>query len=124
MSKTDENIAAALDADDRAFLRSLDDRRGLFSQMGDAMAGPLGGWAKFMFAIMFVLGAGLIYSIWQLVTVADTDARILWAVATLGLLTAQGFAKEWFFNRMNLLAMLREMKRLQLQVAMLAEERA
>ena len=31
------------DADDRAFLASLDDERGMFRQLGDSMGGPLGG---------------------------------------------------------------------------------
>ena len=33
-----------------------------------------------------------------------------------------GFAKEWMFNRMNMLTILREVKRLQVQVALLTEQ--
>lgn len=123
MSNVDERIRGALDADDRAFLESLEEDRGLFRQMGDAMSGPLGGWARLIFAVLFVMGGLLLYSAWQLVTATTTDDRIVWGVAALALLTAQGFAKDWFFSRMNMLAILREVKRLQVQVAMLAGER-
>ena len=123
MTNIDDRVSAALDADDRAFLDSIEDDRGMFRQIGDSLGGPLGGWAKLMFAVSLVLGAVLIYSIWQLLTVEGVRETILWATATLVALTAQGFLKAWFFDRMNLISILREMKRLELQIAMLAESR-
>lgn len=122
MTEIDDRIRGALDADDRAFLAGLEENRGLFRQMGDAMTGPLGGWAKLIFVILLLMAGVLFYCVWQLLTAATTDDRILWGIASLAVLTAQGFAKDWFFSRMNMLAILREVKRLQLQVAMLAEE--
>jgi hypothetical protein len=123
MTGIDDRISGALDADDRAFLESLDDGRGLFRQMGDAMTGPLGGWAKLIFVILLIMAGVLFYCVWQLVTAASTDERVVWGIASLAVLTAQGFAKDWFFSRMNMLAILREVKRLQVQVAMLGGER-
>jgi hypothetical protein len=124
MTGIDDRISGALDADDRAFLESLDDGRGLFRQMGDAMTGPLGGWAKLIFVILLIMAGVLFYCVWQLVTAASTDERVVWGIASLAVLTAQGFAKDWFFSRMNMLAILREVKRLQVQVAMLGGERS
>lgn len=121
MTEFDDRIRAGLDADDRAFLASLEADRGLFRQMGDAMTGTLGGWARLIFAILPIMAGVLFYCVWQLVTAATTDERIVWGVASLAVLTAQGFAKDWLFSRMNMLAILREVKRLQLQVAMLGK---
>lgn len=123
MTNIDDRVAAALDADDRAFLERLEDDRGMFRQMGDSLTGPLGGWAKFMFVISFALGAAIIYSIWQLFTVEGSRETIMWATATLGALTAQGFLKAWFFDRMNMITVLRELKRLELQLAKNSEEK-
>ena len=39
------------------------------------------------------------------------------------LLVMQGFLKEWMFARMNMLTVLAEVKRLQLQVALLEQDR-
>ena len=123
MTNIDDRVSAALDADDRAFLESLEDDRGMFRQMGDSLGGPLGGWAKLMFVVSVALGIALVYSIWQLLTVDGMRETILWATATLVALTAQGFLKAWFFDRMNMLSILRELKRLELQIAAMKEPR-
>lgn len=123
MTDIDDRIRGALDADDKAFLASLDEGRGMFSQMGDVLAGPLGGWARLIFAFAIPIGIAVVYCGYRFFTAVSADDAIWWGIVTLGLLTMQGFIKEWFYSRMNLLSTLREVKRLQLQVAMLAEER-
>lgn len=124
MNTTDERIRDVLDADDRAFLEQLESDRGLWRQMGDSLSGPMGGWAKLVFAGSFVLALAMVYAAWQLLTATDTRELVLWAVAVIFLFTAQGFTKDWFFSRMNMLNILREVKRLQLQVAMLQGPKA
>jgi hypothetical protein len=119
MTDVDNRIAAALDDDDRAFLASLDNSRGLFAQIGDTLGGPLGGWAKLVFVVSIFLALFTALAIWQLVTVDDTRELVLWAVAVVVAVVMQGFIKDWFFSRMNMLTILREVKRLQVQVAML-----
>lgn len=119
MSDIDTTIRAGLDADDRAFLANLDDDRGLFRQLGDSLGGPLGGWAKLVFAATFVLGIGLLYSAWRLLGAEQPRDLALWATATVVLVMATGFLKDWMFSRMNMFTVLREVKRLQVQVAML-----
>lgn len=123
MTEFDDRIRGALDADDREFLASIEEDRGLFRQMGEAMTGPLGGWAKLVFAAMLVMAGVLFYCVWRLLVAPGADERTVWAIAALAVLMAQGFAKDWFFSRMNMLAILREVKRLQFQVAALEESR-
>ena len=61
---------------------------------------------------------------WQLVTVESTREQIVWGAATITLVMATGFLKDWMFSRMNMLTVLREVKRLQLQIAMLEAPKA
>ena len=125
MADTDRKIAEALDEDDYAFLTRLEADRGLFQQIGDTWKGPLGGWAKLLFAFTFAMGMGLLYVIYQLAHSTDHPVvHVLWAIAALTLIVLMGFAKEWMFARMNMLTILREIKRLQVQVALLSEEKA
>ncbi|MBY6128071.1 hypothetical protein KUW15_05025 [Qipengyuania aquimaris] len=119
MTNIDDTIRGALDEDDKAFLASLDEDRGMFRQIGDSMSGPLGGWAKFSFALAIAIGIGLAYCLYRAVTADALQPMVGWGMATLGLLIMQGFLKEWMFARMNMLTVLREVKRLQLQVSML-----
>lgn len=122
MTDKDDIIAAALDEDDKAFLASLESERGLFQQIGDSWKGPLGGWAKFAFALAVVFGLLFLFILWQVVHSSDPAVHTLWAIAALAVLIVQGFLKEWMFNRMNMLTILREVKRLQVQVALLSEK--
>nr|WP_137676243.1 DUF6768 family protein [Parerythrobacter lutipelagi] len=121
MTQIDDRIHGVLDADDRAFLDSLETDRGMFRQIGDSMHGPLGRWAKFSFVLAFVIGFGLAFAFYRAVTADGTDAMLGWGLTAIGLLIMQGFLKQWMFARMNTLMVLREVKRLQLQVAELAE---
>jgi len=112
-----------LSEDDRAFLNSLDTERGMFQQIGDTWKGKMGGWSKLVFALAVVFGALLLFTIWQVAHTRDPVEHTLWAIAALAVLVVQGFIKEWLFSRMNMLTILREIKRLQLEVAMLREDR-
>lgn len=123
MSDIDDRIRGALDEDDRAFLAGLDEGRGMFSQIGDVLSGPLGGWSKLIFAVSFVLGIALVYFAYRFFTASAFEEAVWWGMITLAGLMMQGFIKEWFYSRMNMLSVLREVKRLQVQVAMLAEGR-
>lgn len=122
MTQTDDRIAEALDADDKAFLASLEADRGLFQQIGDTWQGPLGGWAKFAFAMSVVFGLVLLGVIWQVIHTSNPVVHTLWAIAGVAVLIMLGFLKMWMFQRMNMLTILREVKRLQVQVAILAEK--
>lgn len=121
MTNHDERIAAALDQDDHAFLAGLEADRGMFRQLGDSMKGPLGGWAKFSFAIAIVIGIALAYAFYRAVTADTSDAMTGWGLTCIAFLVMQGFLKEWMFARMNMLTLLAEIKRLQVQVALLGE---
>ena len=120
----DDRISAALDQDDHAFLANLEADRGMFQQIGDSFKGPLGGWAKFSFGIAIIIGISLAYSFYRALTAGGGDAMIGWGMTCLALLIMQGFLKEWMFARMNMLTLLSEVKRLQVQVALLSEDKS
>ena len=123
MTDIDNRIRGALDEDDHAFLASLDSDRGMFRQLGDSMHGPLGAWAKFSFAIAVVIGLALAYAFYRALTYDSLEALVGWGLTGVALLVMQGFLKEWMFARMNMLTVLAEVKRLQLQVALLEQGR-
>jgi hypothetical protein len=121
---TDDRITDALSDDDRAFLDSLEEDRGMFQQIGDTWKGPLGGWAKLIFGVTVLLGFLFVFVMWKVATSTDNYvAHTLWAISGVALLVILGFAKEWMFARMNMLTVLREIKRLRIEVALLREER-
>lgn len=122
LNADDRAFLASLDDDERALLRQIDDQRGLFRQIGDSLGGPLGGWAKLVFVLTFVLSMAMFYSVWQLLSADEPRDLALWATATVVLFMAVGFLKDWLFSRMNMFTVLREVKRLQVQVAILQDK--
>lgn len=71
-----------------------------------------------------MLGMLLLFVIYQVAHSTDNAiVHALWAIAALAVIVIMGFAKEWMFARMNMLTILREIKRLQVQVALLSEEK-
>ena len=123
MTDIDDRIRDALDADDKAFLDSLESDRGLFRQLGDSWKGPMGGWAKLAFAMSIAFGVLLLVVAWQVAHTSDPIGHTLWAIAMLAVIIMLGFIKMWMFERMNMLTILREVKRLQIQVALLGEDK-
>jgi len=123
MTDIDQRIAHRLSEDDRAFLDSLDAERGLFTQLGESMGGAMGGWARLVFALAIILGLAMLYLAYRTLTAPDHAAAMGWGLGLVGVLLLQGFVKDWLFQRMNMLTILRELKRLQLEVALLREER-
>lgn len=112
-----------MSADDWAFLESLEDDRGMFQQIGDTWKGPLGGWAKLIFGFTVALGLLFLYVLWNVAHSTDHPIiHAIWAIAGVAVLVILGFAKEWMFARMNMLTVLREVKRVQLEVVALREE--
>ncbi len=121
MTQFDSRVKAALDADDEAFLRQLDEERGLFAQIGDTLAGPLGGWTKLVAfgSVVFIIIA--VFAVWQMINAETDRALILWSAAALAAVFTQGMIKQWFFERMNLLTVLRHLKRIELRIAHIEE---
>ena len=117
MNGFDEKMQQALDADDEAFLRELDAERGLFTQIGDTMKGPLGGWTTLTFFMSFLLAGFMFLAVWKMFNVEGIRELILWTAGALAALIALGFTKQWIFERMNFIALLRELKRLELRIA-------
>ena len=118
MTVYDERIRGALDADDTAFLASLETERGVFRQYGDTFKGRMG-WVV-MIANVFIFAATAvgIYAIWGFVNAEGTESLIRWAALGWAAWTLQIAFKQWLIDRMNLQTMMIELKRLRAEMAM------
>lgn len=119
MTKFDDQLGAALNADDRAFLADLENGRGLFDQLGATMHGPMRFWTYIVTVVTFILFLLALYCGWQAFQAEQIRETILWTAGFLMLFQAVGLLKMWIFDRMNLLSLLAEMKKIELRVAQL-----
>jgi uncharacterized membrane protein (DUF106 family) len=71
---------------------------------------------------MQLIFAGLaIYCAYHLVNELDLGLKINWLAGTLSTVVAFAIARLWFFMELNRLSVIREIKRVELQVSLLAE---
>lgn len=121
MTKFDDQLGAALNADDKAFLDDLENGRGLFDQLGATLRGPMRFWSYIVGIFTFAFFLLALYCGWQAFQAEQVRETILWSAGFLALFQATGLLKMWMFDRMNLLSLLAEMKKIELRVAQLGD---
>lgn len=91
----------------------------LFAMLGDAYKGRLGGWMVLMSIIALLLSGLMLWSGYQFFFVVESlNELIRWGVTLLLSSMMQIAIKMWTFNEVNRNALQREIKRLELAIAM------
>ena len=119
MTQDNDRLRAALEADDEAFLNSLEKERGLFAQIGETFRGPMRTMTVVANVAVLIATAVGLWSVWKMFDAASTRELILWAGAAWAAWTLQIGLKQWIWSRVNTLSILREMKRMELRMAAL-----
>lgn len=117
MTEFDTKLAADLSEDDRAFLQDLESGRGLFAQMGDTFRGPMSFWTGFAFLISLVFFGAALYCGYRLLHIEAPQDGFVWLAGFMWSTIAVGLTKLWFWLRINHLAVLRELKLIELRIA-------
>jgi hypothetical protein len=116
MDELDRKIAEALSAEDRELLGRFGDQ-GMFAQWFGVYQGPFRWMATGATVMTFLLVIAAVYCGWRLFgTTAVIDA-VRWGTGVVVLIVAVGFLKIWFWLRMESNRVLREVKRIELQIA-------
>lgn len=114
----DQLIRQALSEEEAKFYDNLDEQN-LPQMVGGLFEGKMK-WVTIMaFIIMPVLFAGAVYCIVQFFQSYEMKEMIIWSTGGFFLLMAVGFMKLYHFMQMDKNAILREIKRMELQVAVL-----
>lgn len=116
MSSFEKRLEAGLSAEDEAFLKDIESDENLFKQMGKTFQGPLGGWTIYAFLMSLVLFGLAVWAIWNVFHADVIKAMILWSSLAIWSFFAVGLIKIWFWMRMNHLAVLRELKMIELRL--------
>lgn len=117
MTDFDTRLKQGLAAEDEAFLKTLESEDGLFRQMGDTFAGPLKYWTAFAFVLSLVFAGLAVYGLYQVWQADSMKEMFLWFGLFSFSALAVSMIKIWFWLRMNHLATLRELKRIELRLA-------
>ena len=120
MNKIDELIGQALTEEDRALLASHGEP-GYIAQAFGLFRGPMA-WVMWLVniaaGVAFLGGA---YALWQMAASADALVAVKWGVGSLFLFQVTTLCKSFMGNHMEANRMLRELKRVELQVSLLRD---
>lgn len=117
MESIDERIRKALSSEDRAFLEQLDSNGSLYGDIAATFRGHMR-WVNAMgWAAGFALFAVAVYCGWQFVTQTDLRSMQLWGAGAMLSAFGVGLIKLWFLMEIQKSAIVREIKRVELQVA-------
>jgi hypothetical protein len=120
MSKLDNAIQDALTKEDAEFLAKLEQEPGSLQQIAGIFQGPLN-WIYVTFLVSaIVVGILGIYSGWQFAVSTELRPLLYWGAVTAFCLVVLAVVRIVFFMQINTNRILREIKRLELQVALLA----
>jgi len=116
MDDLDQKIEAALSAEDRAILAKFGEQ-GVFGQWFGVYDGAVRGIAVFATIITFALFLAAVYCGRKFLGADEAIDAARWGVGAILLMVMVGFLKLWFWLRMESNRVLREIKRLELQIA-------
>lgn len=124
MSQIDDDIRAALDAEDAALFDKHAAEPGLFAQIFSTFRTRMGGWLLLTMPVMLAIFFVGIYAGWRFYAAPEVREMLLWGGLAWACLTVGWITKLWFYQQVDKYAIIREVKRLELQVARLAAKRA
>jgi len=116
MSKLDKMIEDALSAEDRSLFAHYGER-GLVGEIGGLFSGKMGWWNALTVVIQVILFAGAFYAATKFIAIDDLPAMIRWGALSGLLMLAVSVIKLMHWEEMQANRVIREIKRLQLQIA-------
>jgi hypothetical protein len=122
MSDIDDKILAALDSDERELMEPYSQPMGLFGMLNSPLRGDFGPLAVVAFVFMFVALGVLVYSAIRFFPEPELLPKLNWLAIGLTMLIILGLLRIWYFMEISRLSIIREVKRLELQVSLLSKK--
>ena len=121
MSNIDSAIRDALSKEDAEFLARFESE-GPIREVFGAFQGSWGLMNVFAAIVTFAMFGVFLYCLSQMFAAADTRVVVQWSVGAVISMLAVAMLKMYFWMEMNKNVVLREVKRLELQIARLASK--
>jgi hypothetical protein len=120
MSKLDDALHDALSEEDAEFLERFEREPGSVQQVLGIFRGPFAWFHVLLVATAVVLGPLGLYCVWRFAGATELRALLYWGAGTAFCLGVVGVVRLLLFMHVQTNRVIREVKRLELQVARLA----
>jgi len=121
MTDLNKKILEAIRENDDGTIELDAEDANIFKLMAASLKGAFRGVVLISIIFMFVFVGLAIYCGYQMLETEDVGEKIEWAVGVILAFIVFGILRLWFFLELNRLSLLREIKRVELQVALMAE---
>jgi hypothetical protein len=122
MSDIDEKILEALNNEDKEVMDSFGEEPGLFELIAESFRGKMKAVVIPVFVFMLAFAAILVYSAIHFFSVETIGTKLHWLAIGLTALIVFGLLRLWYWMELNRLSIIREVKRLELQISLLSKK--
>jgi len=122
MHKIDEKILEALNSEDKEVINIYVEELGFFGLVAESFRGKLKAIVFTVIVLVLIFAVILVYSAIQFFSVDGIGMKLNWLAIGLTALIVIGLLRLWYFMELNRISVIREIKRLELQVALLAKK--
>jgi len=120
MTNIDEEIRKALSGAELEKLDALGGEQGMYAMIFGVFSGKMRFWSAFVMIITFVAFGVALWSGWNFLHTDDPHAMTLWGVGMGIAILFISMLKMWFWMEMSKNTVIREVKRVELQLAVLS----
>ena len=100
----------------------LIDDEGLFERMAGTFKGGMKRWVILIYLVAVVVGTVFMWAGYRFFIAEELQNQVFWGVCFVAAMNMQGFIKQWLFMETNRSSIMREIKRVEISVAKLAEK--
>ena len=120
MNEIDDKILAAIRSETEASLGEYSEELGLFGLVRESFRGALGVWVAVVFVLILVFIGAFVYCAIEFFHAPDISMKLNWLAAGLLAAIIVVTLRLWFFMELNRVSVIREVKRVELQLSLLA----
>ncbi len=120
MNTLDEEIRKALSEAEVQKLDAIAGEPGMFAMLGGIFSGKMRFWSAYAMVLSFVAFGFAVWTGWKFIHTNDPHMMALWGVGMGVSIFLVGMLKMWFWLEMHKNMVIREIKRVELQLAVLA----
>ena len=121
MNTMDEEMRKVLLQTDAETLKALAEEPGMFAQISGVFQGKMRLWNIYGLVLAFAATVFALWAGWQFFHSTDPRTMILWGLGMGVAVFFSGMLKLWFWMEMNKNAVIREIKRVEWRLAVLAK---
>jgi hypothetical protein len=124
MTDLNDRLKEVLKSEDQALISELEHESGLFELLGDTFKSRMRPWVLYMLFWSLVLTGVGVWCLVKVIYANDIDSQLNWSLGLVACLIAVAAMKVWFWLEMHKHAVVREIKRSELRLTLLLEQRS